>query len=202
MEKNAGNQLCISKPPTTENAEIHSSAYPPPPTHDRRKPDAVLQGKRLKVSQLEDWHRQNKRGSVDREQEKADRLIGPERRAHIPAHPHQSNHAIVFIVPGHQHGREKAEDKGEHQSKANPIVLHKDLDTDGALSSQDRWPAWIVDHCTGGPNCPEATKAALTNPDGRQCQATGTFGKFWQIVLSKQAPGREKVRIAAYLLGV
>jgi len=129
-------------------------------------------------------------------------LIGPERRAHIPAHPHQSNHAIVFIVPGHQHGREKAEDKREHQSKTNPIVLHKDLDTDGALSSQDRWPAWIVDHCTGGPNCPEATKAALNNPDGRQCQATGTFGKFWQIVLSKQAPGREKVRIAAYLLGV
>jgi hypothetical protein len=95
----------------------------------------------LKVEQLEDWHRQNKCGSVDREQEKADRLIGPERRAHIPAHPHQSNHAIVFIVPRHQHGREKAKDKGKHQSKANPIVLHEDLDTDGALSSQDRWPA-------------------------------------------------------------
>jgi hypothetical protein len=48
-------------------------------------------------------------------------------------------------------------------------VQKKDLDTDGALSSQNRWPAWIVDHCTAGPNCPEATKAALTNPDGRQC---------------------------------
>jgi hypothetical protein len=122
------------------------------------------------------------------------------RTAVIPAHPHQSNHAIVLIVPRHQHGREKAEDKGEHQSKANPIVLHKDLDTDGALSSQDRWPAWIVDHCTDGPNCPEATKAALNNPDGRQCQATGTFGKFLANRSSKQAPGRGKVRIAAYLL--
>ncbi len=83
----------------------------------------------------------------------------------------------VFSLLLNQHGREKAEDKGEHQSKANPIVLHKDLDTDGALSSQDRWPAWIVDHYTGGPNCPEVTKAALTNPDGRQFQAPGTFGK-------------------------
>ena len=27
------------------------------------------------------------------------------------------------------------------------------------------------------------------------------LANFWQIVLSKQAPGREKVRIAAYLLG-
>jgi hypothetical protein len=57
-------------------------------------------------------------------------------------------------------------------------VLHKDLDTEGALSSQDRWPDWIVDHFSGGQNCPGATKAALTNPDGRQSQATRTFGKF------------------------
>ena len=47
--KNASNQLCISEPPTTENAEIYSSANPPPPTHDRRKPDAVLQRKGLKA---------------------------------------------------------------------------------------------------------------------------------------------------------
>jgi len=80
-------------------------------------------------------------------------------------------------------------------------VLHKDLDTDGALSSQERWPAWIVDHCTGGPNCPEATKAALNNPDGEgSVKRLELLANFWQIVLSKQAPGREKVRIAAYLL--
>jgi len=54
--KTAGNQLRISKAPATEDAEIYSSANPPPPAHDRRKPDAVLQGKRLKVQQLEDWH--------------------------------------------------------------------------------------------------------------------------------------------------
>jgi hypothetical protein len=59
----------------------------------------------------------------------------------IPAHAHQSNYAIVFEVPRHQHGREKAEDEGEHQSKPNPNVLHRNLDTEGALSSQDRWPA-------------------------------------------------------------
>src|SRR5712664_5002074 len=29
-------------------------------------------------------------------------------------------------------------------------VLHRNLDTEGALSSQDRWPALIVDHGTGG----------------------------------------------------
>src|ERR1700681_1394916 len=40
--KNASNQLCISEPPTTENPEVYSSANPPPPTHHRPKPDAVL----------------------------------------------------------------------------------------------------------------------------------------------------------------
>jgi len=57
---------------------------------------------------------------------------------------YQFDHAIVFIVPRHQHGREKAKDKGLHQSKANPSVLHRDLDTDGALSSQNSWHTQIV----------------------------------------------------------
>src|SRR6266566_3535612 len=41
-------------------------------------------------------------------------------------------------------------------------------------------------------NLPEA---ALTNLDGRQCQATGTLGKFLANRVFGAAPGREKVRI-------
>ena len=80
-------------------------------------------------------------------------------------------------------------------------MLHKDLDTDGGLSSQDRWPAWIVDHYTGGPNCPEVAKAALTNPDGRQLQAPGTFGKFLANRFFRAGPRKGKSENSRVFIG-
>jgi hypothetical protein len=109
-------------------------------------------------------------------------------------------HAIVFIVPRHQHDREEAEDKGEHQAKPNPNVLHRNLDTEGALSSQDRWPAWIVDHGTGSRIVQKLRKPHSTTRMEGSVKRLELLANFWQIAFSELAPVRGKVRIAASLL--
>src|ERR1700676_3481395 len=108
------------------------------------------------------------------------------------AHSHQSNYAIVFIVPRHQHGREKAEDKGEHQSKPNPNVLHRNLDTEGARSSQDRSPsgslitvpvARIVQNLRR-PHSPTRMEGSVKRLE--------LLANFWQIAFWEQAQEGEK----------
>src|ERR1019366_10006809 len=101
-------------PGNIENAEIDLSANPPQQTHNRRNPNTILQGERLEVEQLEYWQCNDKCGSVDREQQEVYYLIRPDRRTHIPAHTHQLDHALIFVVPCHQDSGKEAKNNWQN----------------------------------------------------------------------------------------